>query len=99
MDTALLDELTEALAAARQGATTKPISVTLPAPLADAFRLLADRGLIDSVSDAATHALEEALQAVIVGMRLDAIYAEHPHVRPTEQEVAEMAEHAGVALP
>lgn len=99
MDAALLDELTEALAKARQGATTKPVSVTLPAPLADAFRLLADHGLIDSVSVATTHALEEALQAVIVGMRLDAIYAEHPEARPSEDEIAQMAEHAGVALP
>jgi hypothetical protein len=94
-----LEELTEALAAARRGATTKPVSVTLPAPLADAFRLLADRGLIDSVSEATTHALEEALQAVIVGMRLDAIYEEHPHVRPSEEEIAAMAEQAGVSLP
>lgn len=98
MDNALLDELTEALAAARRGATTKPVSVSLPAPLADAFRLLADRGFIDSVSIAATHALEEALQAVIVGMRLDAIYAVHPEARPSEREVAEMAERAGVEL-
>lgn len=95
----LLDELTEALAAARRGATTRPVSVTLPGPLADAFRLLADRGLIDSVSDVATHALEAALQAIIVGMRLDAIYEEHPEARPSEAEVAAMAERAGVALP
>lgn len=99
METELIDELSEALAAARRGATTRPVSVTLPAPLADAFRLLADRGHIDSVSVAATDALEEALQAVIVGMRLDAIYAEHPDARPTEQDVAEMAERAGLALP
>lgn len=97
MDAALLEELTEALAKAREGATTKPVSVTLPAPLADAFRLLADRGLIDSVSDATTRALEEALQAAIVGMRLDAIYAENPEARPTEDEIAEMARRAGVA--
>lgn len=99
METPLIDELTEALAAARQGAGTKPVSVTLPAPLADAFRLLADRGIIDSVSVAATRALEEALQALVVGMRLDAIYAEHPETRPTEDEVAEMAERAQVTLP
>ncbi|CAN5593193.1 hypothetical protein BH23ACT7_BH23ACT7_00700 [soil metagenome] len=98
VDTGLMDELAEALAAARRGATTKPVSVTLPAPLADAFRLLADRGLIDSVSVAATHALEEALQALIIGMRLDAIYAEHPEARPTEDHIAEMAERAGFTL-
>jgi hypothetical protein len=38
----------------------------------DAFRNLSDRGLIDSASVAVAHALEDALQAVIVGMRLDA---------------------------
>ena len=96
--TELLDELTEALAQSRHGATTRPVSVTLPAPLADAFRLLADHGLIDSVSVATTHALEEALQAVIVGMRLDSIYAQHPDARPSEDEIDEMAERAGVAL-
>ena len=95
----LLDELTEALAKARQGATTKPVSVTVPVPLADAFRRLADRGIIASVCEAATHALEDALQAVIVGMRLDAIYAEGPDARPTEDEVAAMAARAGVPLP
>ncbi len=98
VDIGLMDELAEALAAARRGATTKPVSVTLPAPLADAFRLLADRGLIDSVSIAATRALEEALQALIIGMRLDAIYAEHPEVRPTEHQIAEMAQRAGFTL-
>ena len=99
MSADLLDELTEALARTRQGATTKPVSVTLPTPLAEAFRLLADRGVIDSVSVATTHALEEVLQAVIVGMRLDAIYDDHPDARPTEDEIAQLAERAGVALP
>jgi Arc/MetJ-type ribon-helix-helix transcriptional regulator len=99
MDAELIDELSEALAATRRGATTKPVSVTVPVPLADAFRRLADRGLIDSVSEATTHALEEALQAVIVGMRLDAIYEAHPEERPTEDEITEMAQRAGVSLP
>jgi hypothetical protein len=87
------------LSQARRGATTRPVSVTLPAPLADAFRLLADQGVIDSVSVAATRALEDALQAVIVGMRLDAIYAEHPDARPTDDEVAALADRGGVTLP
>lgn len=99
MDAELLDELSEALTAARRGGTTKPVSVTVPVPLADAFRRLADRGLIGSVSEATTHALENALQAVIVGMRLDAIYEAHPEDRPSEDEVAKMAERAGVSLP
>ena len=68
----------------------------LPVPLAEAFRLLADRGLIDRVSGATAGALEEALQAVAIGMRLDAIYAEHPEARPSEEEVTQMAKRAGV---
>jgi hypothetical protein len=99
VDTTLLEQLSDALAQARRGATTRPVSVTLPAPLADAFRLLADQGVIDSVSVAATQALEDALQAVIVGMRLDAIYAEHPDARPTDDEVAAMADRGEVTLP
>ena len=99
MDAELIDELSEALAATRRGATTKPVSVTVPVPLADAFRRLADHGLIHSVSEATTQALEEALQAVIVGMRLDAIYEAHPEDRPSEDEVAQMAQRAGVSLP
>lgn len=61
------------------------------------YRLLADHGLIDSVSVAATRALEDGLQALIVGMRLDAIYAEHPEVRPTEGEIEAMAVRGGLA--
>ena len=49
-----------------------------------------DAGLIDSVSEATTHALEEALHTAIVGMRLDAIYEAHPAARPSEDEVAEI---------
>lgn len=98
MGAELIDELSEALAAARRGATAKPVSVTVPVPLADAFRLLADRVLIESVSEATTHAFEEALQAV-VGMRLEAVYEAHPDARPSEDEVAEMAARAGVSLP
>lgn len=96
MEATLEERLTEALVASRGGAATRPVSVTLPSPLADAYRLLADRGVIDSVSVAATHALEEALQALVVGMRLDAVYAEHPEARPTEAEISAMAAHRGV---
>lgn len=97
-DDTLLEELTEALAAVRQGATTRPVSVTLPAPLADAFRLLADRGIVDSVSVATTRALEDALQAVVVGLRLEAVYSADPAARPSEGEVAAMARRAGIDL-
>lgn len=96
MESGLLGQLTEALEASRQGAATKPVSVTLPGPLADAYRLLADQGLIDSVSVATTRALEEALQAVVVGMRLDAIYDEHPEARPTPEESDALARQAGL---
>ncbi len=99
MGDSLLDDLADALAQARKGAPTRPVSVTLPGPLADAFRMLADHGVIESVSEATTHALEDALQAVVVGMRLDAIYAEHPDARPSEVDIAAMAKAAGLATP
>lgn len=54
-------------------------------------------GLIDSVSVATIRALEEAFQAVVVGMRLDAVYADHPEVRQSEDEIARMAERAGLS--
>lgn len=96
MDAERLDELTEALARIRQGAEADPVSAMLPVPHAEAVRLLADRGLIDSVSGTTARALGEALQAVVIGTRLDAIYAEHPEARPSEEEVAQMAQRAGV---
>lgn len=96
VDAGLLEQLTEALAASRRGATTKPVSMTLPTPLADAYRLLADHGVIDSVSIAATRALQEALQALVVGMRLDAIYEDHPEAQPSAEEIDAMAGQAGL---
>lgn len=90
-DQDLLDRLAAALDATRRGAPTKPVSVTLPQPLAEAFRLLADEGVIDNVSTAVSHALEDVLQAHVIGMRLDALYAEHPDARPSPEEVAAMA--------
>lgn len=96
IDTDLLERLTEALAASRGGAPTKPVSVTLPAPLAEALRLLVDHGRIGSVSEVATRALDEVLQAHVIGMRLDALYEADPSLRPSEDEVAAMAARAGL---
>ena len=95
---ALVERLADALAAARQGAPTRPVTVTLPGPLADAYRLLADEGLVDSVSEATAAALADRLQAIVVGLRLDAIYAAHPEARPSDEEVAGLAARAGVPL-
>ena len=75
------------------------MSVTLPGPLADAFRALADAGVVGSVSDATTRALLDALQSQIIGLRLDALYEQDPDARLSEEEVAAMAARAGVALP
>ncbi len=94
----LLDRLTRALEQTRAGAPTKPVSVTLPAPLAEALRLLADEGLIDSVSVVAAQALEDVLQARVVGMRLDGLYARHPEAAPGEAEIAAAAARAEVQL-
>lgn len=95
----LYDELAEALSASRGGAATKPVSVTLPTPLADAFRLLADRGLEENVSAAVVDALQGRLQSIVVGLRLDELYAESPDARPSEEAVRAMAARLGVELP
>lgn len=95
----LLRTLEAAFDAVQRGAQTRPVSVTLPGPLADAFRALADAGVVDSVSEATTRALLDALQSQIIGLRLDALYAEEPDARPSEEEVAAMAARAGVQLP
>ncbi|MEE8601135.1 hypothetical protein [Euzebya tangerina] len=87
-DDALFSRLVEALERTRSGAATKPVSVTLPAPLAEAFRLLADEGMIDSVSVAASRALEDVLQAVVIGMRVNQISDRDPQATPTQAEVA-----------
>ena len=96
IDDPLLDRLTRALEQTRLGAPPKPVSVTLPAPLAEAFRLLVDRGAIDSVSVVAAQALEDVLQAMVVGMRLDALYTADPDARPEEDEVADLARATGL---
>ena len=70
--------------------------MTLPAPLAEAFRLLADEGLIDSVSVAASRALEDSLQAVVIGMRLDEITDEHPEVLPGDLEIVALGDEVGL---
>lgn len=98
-DADLYDQLSDALAAARRGAATRPVSVTLPAPLADAFRLLAEHGYEENVSAATAKALEGRLQSVVIGLRLEQIYEEFPDARPSEDEVQEMAARAGVQLP
>lgn len=95
----LLDQLREAMAETRAGATTRPVSVTLPEPLADAFKLLSAAGHEQNVSAAATAALEARLQSIMIGLQADAVYAEFPDARPTEDDVAAMADRLGVDLP
>ncbi len=97
-DVDLYEELSEALAASRRGAATRPVSVTLPAPLADAFKLLAEHGHEDNVSAATVEALTGRLQSIVIGLRLDQIYEEFPDARPAEEEIQEMAARAGVRL-
>ena len=97
-DAELLDELSTLFVAVREGASTRPVSVTLPAPMADAFRLLAEHGLEENVSAAVTDALLPRLQSVLIGLRLDLVYEEFPDARPSEEEIHQMAERLGVAL-
>lgn len=95
----LLRTLEDAFESVQHGAQTRPVSVTLPTPLADAFRALADAGVVDSVSEATTRALLDTLQSQIIGLRLDALYAEEPDARPDEEAIAALAARAGVQLP
>jgi uncharacterized protein YgfB (UPF0149 family) len=95
----LHDQLSGLFAEVQAGATTKPVSVTLPAPMADAFKLLAELGEEENVSAAVTDALLTRLQSTLVGLRLDMVYEAFPDARPSEEEVAEMAARLGVTLP
>lgn len=95
---ALYDDLAGLLAAVPDAGNTRPVSVTLPAPLADAFRLLSERGLVDNVSAATREALEGHLRSLMLRLRLDAMYERHPESRPSEEEVQAMATRLGIDL-
>lgn len=95
-DQDLYTRLVDALEASRGGAVTKPVSVTLPAPLAEALRLLVDAGRIGSVSEVAARALDEVLQAHVVALRLESLYADAPDAEPGEAAIEAMARRAGV---
>ena len=79
------------------GASTDRVTVTLPRPLAEAFRLLAHQGVERSVSAAATEALTDRLQTLLWDARLERLYREHPELRPSEDEVDAMAAEMGLA--
>ena len=95
----LYEQLSDLFAEVQAGATTRPVSVTLPAPMADAYKLLADHGQEENVSAAVADALLTRLQSILIGLRLDMIYDEFPDARPSEVEIAEMAARIGVELP
>ncbi len=95
----LYDQVAELLHQSRSGAPTRPMSVTVPAPLADAFRLLADHDRVTNVSAAVVEAMTGRLQSIVIGLHLEETYAEFPDSRPTEDEVQAMAVRMGVTLP
>lgn len=78
------------LADALAGARTKPVTVTLPAPLAEAYRHLVTDGVEASVSAAVTDALVDRLQTLLWDLRLESLYAHRPELRPTDAEVNAM---------
>lgn len=94
----LYARLSELFTEVREGATTRPVSVTMPAPMAEAYRLLADHGEIETVSAAVVDALLTRLQSTLIGLRLDLIYEEFPDARPGAEEIAEMASRLRVEL-
>lgn len=76
-------------------ATTKPVSVTIPAPLAEAYGILREEGLEQSLSAAVTDALTNRLQSLLWRRRLDAMYREYPGLRPPPELVDEVEAELG----
>ena len=75
------------------------MSVSLPGPLADALQHLAEEGVVASMSAAVTEALTVWAYNRLLRLTLDELYGEQPELRPTNEQVREMASRLGVNLP
>ncbi|MGH8907449.1 MAG: hypothetical protein ACRD0K_13220 [Egibacteraceae bacterium] len=84
-----LDAVAELLARLDAGDVgTRPVSVALPVPLAEALRLLVEAGLLPSTSAAASAQLERVARNLVLRLQLDDVYRQHPDLRPSEEAVA-----------
>lgn len=97
---AAAEVLAAAVAAVTAGQTrTRPVSMSLPAPLADALQDLAASGVIDSASAVTTRALLAWSHNELLRLSLDELYEQQPDLRPAPDRVREVAAEFGVALP
>jgi plasmid stabilization system protein ParE len=84
-----LDALADLLADLDGGqASTRPVSIALPAPLADALLLLTESGVLTSTSAAASAELERLVRNLALRLQLDELYRDRPDLRPDEETVA-----------
>ena len=97
--TAAADKLADALERLSRGETrTRPVSISLPGPLADALTDLSEAGVVHSTSSAATEALTQWAYNRLLRLSLDEIYEDHPDLRPSSDNVRALADQLGVSL-
>lgn len=100
MSTTAAEALIQALEQLSEGtARTRPVSISLPASLAEALQRLADAGIVPSTSAAATEALTHWAYNRLLRLTLDEIFDEHPELRPSPERVRAMADRLGISLP
>ncbi len=98
-ETTAADQLANALERLSQGETrTRPVSMSLPGPLADALVQLSEAGIVHSTSAAATEALTQWAYNRLVRLSLDEIYADSPDLRPSPDSVQALADRLGVSV-
>ena len=78
---------------------TRPVSVSVPEPLIDAVQCLVATGTVPSTSAAVTDALTSWLRNRVLHLQLEELFAEHPDLRPTEQEIHETLAQLGLRRP
>lgn len=78
---------------------TRPVSMSVPEPLIDAVQRLVADGVVSSASAAVTAALTVWLRNQILHLQLEEVFAEHPDLRPTEQEIQQTLSDLGLHRP
>jgi hypothetical protein len=94
------DKLADTLERLSQGETrTRPVSISLPGPLAEALTQLSEAGIVPSTSAAATEALTQWAYNRLLRLTLDEIYQDSPDLRPSPDRVRELADRLKVSVP